>query len=142
MICFKFLRHFIILFFTFSSAFFFSINTFSAEETMKQVQMEMPVLRGDMWIKMSSDEKASFIWGVGHVVTTEKVLMINDPEIKREKGFVARAIEASNNKQMKMREVIDAIDVYYEKNPDKLETPVFQVMWYETIVPRLTVNKQ
>jgi len=126
----------------FSSVFFFSINTFAAKETMKQVQMEMPILRGDMWIKMTNDEKASFIWGVGHVVTTEKVLMRNNPEIKRERGFVARAIEASNNKQMKMQEIIDAIDVYYEKNPDELETSVFEVLWYETIVPRLTVDKK
>ena len=142
MIDFKFFRDFILFLFIFSSVFFFGVNTYAAEDTMKQVQMEMPVLRGDMWIKMTNDEKASFIWGVGHVVTTEKVLMINNPEIKREKGFVAWAIEASNNKQMKMQEVIEAINVYYEKNSDKLETPVFQVMWYETIVPRLTVNKQ
>jgi len=77
MIGFKYFRHFIILLFMFSSVFFFSINTFAAKETMKQVQMEMPILRGDMWIKMTNDEKASFIWGVGHVVTTEKVLMRN-----------------------------------------------------------------
>ncbi len=134
-------NHFIVFLLLFCFLFTPTAGIYAAQETMKQVQIEMPVLRGDMWIKMSNDEKVAFIWGAGHVVTIEKVLMTNNPEIKRDKGFVARVVEASNNKQMNIQEVIDLIDVYYDTNSDQLEKPVFEVLWYETIVPRLSVNK-
>jgi len=120
------------------------ITTSATDDTMQQVEMEMPVLRGDIWIKMSDDEKISFIWGAGHVVTIEEVLMRKHPEINRENSFIAKVIEASTNSPMKMHEVADKVDAYYEKNPDKLSTPVVEVIWYETIKPRLgkNINKQ
>ena len=101
----------------------------------------MPVLKGDMWVKMSNDEKVAFIWGAGHVITIEKVLMANDPECMNKYGFVDKVVEASNNKQMNIQEIIKVVDVYYDTNSDQLEKPVFEVLWYETVVPRLTVKK-
>ena len=89
------------------SAFFVGLSSTTADDTMQQVEREMPVLRGDLWIKMSEDEK------------------------------IFKVIEASVNSPMKMHEVSEKIDAYYEKNPDKLSTSVVEVMWYETIEPRL-----
>jgi len=113
------------------------ITVSTAEDTMQKVEMEMPVLRGDTWIKMSDDEKISFIWGAGHVVTIEEVIMRDDPNYNRKNSFIARVIEASVNSPMKMHEVAEHVDAYYQKNPDKLSTPVVEVIWYETIEPRL-----
>jgi len=137
----KYLSHLILFLLLFSFLFNFTGKTYAAEDTMKQVQMEMPVLKGDMWIKMTNDEKVAFIWGAGHVITIEKVLMANDPEYKNKNGFVAKVVEASNNKQMNVQEIIKVVDVYYGTNSDQLEKPVFEVLWYETIVPRLAVKK-
>ena len=119
------------------SAFFVGLSSTTADDTMQQVEREMPVLRGDLWIKMSEDETVSFIWGAGHVITIEEVLMRDNPELKRENSFIFKVIEASVNSPMKMHEVSEKIDAYYEKNPDKLSTSVVEVMWYETIEPRL-----
>ena len=133
----KYSKHFLIVAVLILPTFFIGVSLTTADDTMQQVERVMPVLRGDLWIKMSEDEKISFIWGAGHVITIEEVLMRDNPELKRENSFIFKVIEASTNSPMKMHEVSEKVDAYYEKNPDKLSTPVVEVMWYETIEPRL-----
>jgi hypothetical protein len=40
-----------------------------------------------------------------------------------------------------MNEVAKHVDDYYRANPDKLDKPVVEVIWYETIVPRLKTTE-
>ncbi len=112
-----------------------------AEDVMVQVEQEMPVLKGDTWIKMSDDEKISFIWGAGHIVSIEEVLARENPELKKSNTFVNKIMEAHNKKPMTMSEVAKYVDDYYQANPDKLDKPVMEVIWYGTIVPRTTTGE-
>lgn len=112
------------------------VSSSDAEDVMKQVEKEMPVLKGDTWIKMSDDEKISFIWGAGHIVSIEEVLSRDNPDLKKSNAFVNKIIEAHNNKPMTMSEVAKYVDDYYKANPDKLDKPVIEVIWYGTVVPR------
>ena len=107
-----------------------------AEDLMKQVEKEMPVLKGDTWIKMSHDEKISFIWGAGHIISIEEVLARDNPDLKKSNAFVNKIMEANNNKPMTMSEVAKFVDAYYQANPDNLDKPVIEVIWYGTVVPR------
>lgn len=111
-----------------------------AEEVMEQVEQVMPVLKGDTWVKMSEDEKISFIWGAGHIVSIQEVLARDNPELKKSNTFVNKIMEAHNKKPMTMSEVAKYVDNYYQANPDKLDKPVMEVIWYETIVPRTTTT--
>lgn len=123
----------------------FCLNTQShAEENsvMEKVEQEMPVLKGDTWIKMSDDEKISFIWGAGHIVSIEEVLSRDNAELKNSNKFVNKIMEAHNNAPMTMSEVAQHVDYYYQQNPDKLDKPVIEVIWYELIVPRLSTNNE
>ena len=54
-----------------------------------QESLGMPVLKGDVWQKMTHDSKVAFIWGFGHVVSIEQHLMEKFPELKRD-SFVAK----------------------------------------------------
>ena len=112
------------------------------ESVMEQVENEMPVLKGDTWIKMSDDEKISFIWGAGHIVSIEEVLSRDNAELKNSNKFVNKIMEAHNNAPMTMSEVAQRVDYYYQQNPDKLDKPVIEVIWYELIVPRLSTNNE
>lgn len=102
----------------------------------EQVAAEMPVLTGDIWVKMTPDSKLAFIWGAGHVVTIEQVLMRQYPELKRE-SFVLKVAEANAGSTVKMRDVVTTVDNYYAQNPDKLETPVMHVIWDTMIKPNI-----
>ena len=108
-----------------------------AQETMELVAQEMPVLKGDIWVKMSDDEKISFIWGAGHIISIQEVLSRDNPGLKKHNIFVNKVIEAHETKSMTMSEVAKNVDDFYKENPDKLDTSVIEVIWTETILPRL-----
>ena len=112
------------------------------QEVMVQVEQVMPVLKGDTWVKMSNDEKISFIWGAGHIVSIEEVLARNNPDLKNSNNFVNKIMEARSKKPMTMNEVAKHVDDYYQANPDKLDKPVVEVIWTETVVPRLSTTEE
>ena len=113
-----------------------SVFSSRAEEVMEQVEQVMPVLKGDTWIKMSDDEKIAFLWGAGHIVSIEEVLARNNPELRKSNTFVNKIMEARGNTPMTMSEVAKHVDDYYQANPDKIDKPVIEVIWYQTVVPR------
>jgi hypothetical protein len=92
----------------------------------------MPILDGELWQKMTQDDKVSFIWGFWHAVSIEHYLMGKYPELKRD-NFSAKVIEASGNKPLTMTEIISLIDKYYQTSPDEIEKPVVGVLWDELI---------
>ena len=108
-----------------------------SEETIQQaVEREMPLLRGDMWIKMDPDSKVAFVWGAGHIITIEEVIMQKYPELQRD-SFVMKVVEARTNTPMKMNDVVAVVDKFYLENPDKLDTPVLGVIWDQLIKPKI-----
>lgn len=103
------------------------------------VEREMPVLKGDTWMVMDENAKIAFIWGVGHVVTIEQVIMERYPDQKRD-TFVVKVVEASNASPATMTQVAAAIDKFYTDNPDKLDTPVMAVIWDTMVKPNITTG--
>jgi len=94
----------------------------------------MPVLKGDLWKKMTHDEKVAFIWGFGHVVSIEHSLMEKFPELKRD-SFIAKAVVGMDNTPM--NEVVARVDRYYEMHPEDIEKPVTSVLWDTMIKPNI-----
>lgn len=108
-----------------------------AEETIAEaVAREMPVLKGDQWITMDENAKVAFIWGAGHVVVIEEVIMERYPDQKRD-TFVTKVVEASTNSPATMSQVAAMVDKFYQENPDKTDTPVMAVIWDTMIKPNI-----
>jgi hypothetical protein len=101
------------------------------------IESEMPVLKGETWMVMDENAKIAFIWGVGHVVVIEEVLMEKYPEQKRD-TFVTKVVEASDSSPATMAQVAAAIDKFYTENPDKLDTPVMAVIWETMVKPNIS----
>ena len=95
---------------------------------------DMPVLTGDVWQKMTADERVAFVWGIGHVVTIEQQTAERRPELKRE-GFADKMAEGLNG--VSMNSIVQKVDEYYQANPDDLEAPVMEVIWDELVKPRI-----
>jgi len=109
----------------------------SAEETIAEaVEREMPVLKGDQWVAMDENAKVAFIWGAGHVITIEEVIMEKYPDQKRD-TFVTKVVEAASNTPMTMSQVVAMVDKFYKDNPDKTDTPVMAVIWDTMIKPNI-----
>lgn len=90
---------------------------------------EMPLLRGDTWIKMSTDEKIAFVWGMGHIITMERERTEQYPELKKQSFAAKLAVGLAG---MPMNEVVNHIDQYYKDSPDKSTDPVVKALWVST----------
>jgi hypothetical protein len=124
----------------------YSFNVLAAEKTPEQKadqkgieqgledSLGMPVLKGDLWQKMTRDSKVAFIWGFGHVVSIEHYIMEKLPELKRD-SFVSKVVEGMANTPM--NEVVDRVDRYYDMHPDQIEKPVTNVLWDTMIKPNI-----
>lgn len=105
-----------------------------ALKTGLEETLGMPVLKGDVWQKMTHDSKIAFVWGFGHVVSIEQNLMEKFPELKRD-SFVTKVVEGMAD--IPMETVIAQVDGYYDANPSKIETPVTNVIWDLMIKPNI-----
>lgn len=124
----------------------FSITAQAGESTLEQKvdrkevakaldeSFGMPVLKGDLWKKMTHDEKIAFVWGFGHVVSIESYIMDKYPELKRD-SFVSKVVEGMDN--MSMNEVISRVDRYYGMQSAQMDKPVTSVLWDEIIKPKI-----
>ena len=110
-----------------------------SETVVEAMESEMPVLKGETWMAMNEDAKIAFIWGAGHVVVIEEVLMEKYPDQKRD-TFVTKVVEASNASPATMAQVAAAIDKFYTENPDKMDVPVMAVIWETMVKPNIAAG--
>jgi len=115
-----------------------------------------PILTGEIWQKSSPEEKRAFFFGVDTVVAIEysitqkireKAQSEEDSGKKRERRHrgVISPFERGWHKGLQgvqRKDLIHLVDTWYEKNPDKLDTPVLRVVWNECISPALLKAKQ
>jgi len=95
---------------------------------------EMPLLDGETWQAMTSNEKIAFIWGIGHVVTMEREAAEQRPELKRA-GLAAKMAEGMSG--IPMNEIVAMINGYYTENAGSLSDPVMKVLWDRIVKPRI-----
>ncbi len=95
---------------------------------------EMPLLRGDTWLKMTQDEKVAFVWGMGHIITMEREHAELYPDLKKE-SFAAKMAEGLAG--VPMNEVVGVVDKFYKDNPASAAEPVIKVVWNNLVKPKL-----
>ena len=93
---------------------------------------EMPLLTGDLWQKMSQDEKVAFVWGMGHVVTMERG---SGPSQPGREGFAMRL--STGMAGVPMNNIVSEVDGYYRENPGKVADPVIKVIWNKLVQPKM-----
>lgn len=106
----------------------FSSSTFAKEE------IKAPLLTGELWVNMSSDQKSAYIWGAGDIVDLEQEFMEIYPELKRE-SFSMKAVEGIGD--VTINEIVATVDAFYKNNPEKVDLSVIRVIWDEMIKPNI-----
>lgn len=102
-------------------------------------EVDMPTLVGDLWQKMTQDDKIAFVWGFWTVVSIEEYLMVKYPQLKTE-NFAAKVSEASHKAPKNANEIVALVDAYYQANPNEVKKPVVAVLWDEMIKPNITTG--
>lgn len=122
--------------------------TGTAPVAKKEHQTGNPVeqLTGEIWMKSAAEIKAALLFGVECAMSIEHAIAKRLDEVNAADGKKKNAGKSTLSpfekawatafKGVARAEIVENIDAWYAKNPDKQQRPVFDVIWYELIVPK------
>ncbi len=96
---------------------------------------ESKLLEGGDWVKMSLEGKRAFVVGVGEMADIEEEMIHRHPELRRD-SFSEKLAEVLGD--VPVDTVVNQIDSFYKRHPDKLDVPVMRVVWDEMIKPKVS----
>lgn len=97
---------------------------------------EVPLVDGKLWAKSSEIEKKAYIVGAGNFMSLEYQYQVkgqNPPTV--DQSTVPAFYKHSED--VTLNAAIETVDRWYEKHPDKMDTPVLGVLWIELVKPNL-----
>jgi len=95
---------------------------------------EVPVVTGAHWTTSPEQVKKAYLIGIANAVQVERAYAGNNPPSDAQSVFprLTRGMRGQT-----LDGVREALDAYYAKNPDKLQRPVIETIWFEIVVPGL-----
>jgi hypothetical protein len=95
---------------------------------------EVPLVTGEHWTKSTEQLKKVYLVGVANVIQVETAYHAESPPSDAQ-SIVPRA--AKGLKSQTLDSVREGLDRWYAANPDRLQRPVLETIWFEMIVPSL-----
>jgi len=95
---------------------------------------EVPLITGEHWTKSSEQLKKVYLIGIANVVQIETAYHAATPPSDGQ-SIVPRL--AKGLKGHTLDSVREGLDRWYAANPDKLQRPVLETIWFEMVVPGL-----
>jgi hypothetical protein len=99
---------------------------------------EIPLVTGVLWTQSSDQVKKAYLVGIANAFQVEAAFEAANPPSD------AQSIVPRLGKGMKgqtLDGVRQGLDKWYAANPDKLQRPVIETIWFEMVVPGLAKNK-
>jgi hypothetical protein len=95
---------------------------------------EIPIVTGEHWTKSSEEAKKAYLVGIANMLQVENAYFGANPPPDTQ-SFVprmSRGLKGSTLDGVQMK-----VTDWYAKNPDKLQRPVLEIVWFEMVVPGL-----
>jgi len=99
---------------------------------------EIPIVTGALWTTSSDQVKKAYLVGIANAIQVEAAYEGTNPPPDAQ-SIVPRL--AKGMKGQTLDSVRDGLDKWYAANPDKLQRPVIETIWFEMVVPGLAKNK-
>ena len=99
---------------------------------------EIPIVTGALWTTSSEPVKKAYLVGIANAIQVESAYEGANPPSDGQ-SIVPRL--AKGLKGQTLDSVREGLDKYYAANPDKLQRPVMETIWFEMVVPGLAKNK-
>ena len=99
---------------------------------------EIPLVTGAIWTASSEPVKKAYLVGIANTIQVETAYAAANPPSDGQ-SIVPRA--ARGMRGQTLDGVREALDKWYAANPDKLQRPVIETIWFEMVVPGLAKNK-
>jgi hypothetical protein len=92
----------------------------------------VPIITGEHWSQSSEQLKKAYLVGVANVLQIESVYQGSNPPADNQTlvQTAARGLKGET-----LDSVRQAVDRYYAQHPDQLGRPVFEVIWFEVVIP-------
>ena len=95
---------------------------------------EIPIVTGEHWTKSTDQVKKAYLVGIANAVQVESAYEGTNPPPDAQ-SLVPRLTKGM--KGQTLDSVREALDKWYAANPDKLQRPVVETIWFEMVVPGL-----
>lgn len=101
---------------------------------------------GKYWQTSSQTEKEAYIFGIESAITVDYFISQEEKKQSKRKR-ISSALSKFDQDWIKAfqdvprKQIVDEINKWYDANPEAINRPVMDTIWYELIVPRLNNSK-
>ena len=99
---------------------------------------EVPLVTGEHWTKSSEQVKKAYLVGIANVLQVESAFEGATPPPDTQ-SVVPRFVKGMKGHTLDT--VREGVDKYYAANPDKMQRPVIETIWFEMVMPGLQKSK-
>jgi hypothetical protein len=93
---------------------------------------EVPLVTGVHWTKSSEEAKKAYLIGVANVLQLDSAYHAANPPSDAQ-SIVPRAVRGLRGHTLDS--VRQALNRWYAANPDRLQRPVLETIWFEVVLP-------
>ena len=97
---------------------------------------EVPIVTGEQWTKSSEQVKKAYLVGIANVLQIETAYEGTNPPPDAQ-SIVPRFAKGLRGGGYTLDSVREGVDKWYAANPDKIQRPVIEIVWFEMVVPGL-----
>ncbi len=99
---------------------------------------DIPLVTGEHWTKSTDQMKKAYLVGIANAIQVEVAYEGANPPSDAQ-SIVPRV--ARGMRGQTLDGVREGLDAWYAKNPDRIQRPVIETLWFEFVVPGLAKNK-
>ncbi|HRF44722.1 MAG TPA: hypothetical protein PLD30_10870 [Candidatus Competibacteraceae bacterium] len=97
---------------------------------------ELPFPGGKEWPTATEREKMAYLLGILDMAMIEYQLTGPNP---KHRSAVENLVESLDG--VTLRQIMETVDAYYQANPDQQQRPIFEVIWFEMVQPKIAASK-
>jgi hypothetical protein len=99
---------------------------------------DIPVITGEHWTTSSEEMKKAYLVGIANLLQIETAYHAENPPTDAQ-SIVPRLVKGLQGQTLDS--VREGLNRWYAGNPDQLQRPVIETVWFEMAVPGLQKHK-
>jgi len=99
---------------------------------------EVPMVTGQQWTQSTEQVKRVYLIGITNMLQVETAYQAGNAPSDAQ-SVVPRLVKGLNGQTLDR--VREGLDRWYAANPDRLQRPVIETLWFEVVVPGLKTAK-
>ena len=99
---------------------------------------EIPMVTGEQWTASSAEVQKAYLIGIANLIQVETAYYADKPPTDAQ-SFIPRLVKGLRGQTLDS--VREGLNRWYAENPDRLQRPIIETIWFEMAVPGLQKSK-